>query len=350
MSMDPAALLGPLSSLQRGLIVTRETQYFAQSGTFVAPADGIAIFRVLGAGGSGASSGQTTPGSGGNGGSVGVKRLRVKAGDTYAVTIPAGGAARSQDASGVAGQNGGTLTIVGPGASISVPGGGGGVLGANLSPPANAAPVGLDWFVLGGRGGAAANSTNSTWQFGGAGGGGAALLNGSAAAFAGGAGAFDVGDTLGGAGGAGVGGAGGGGGVYGGGSSGGGSSGGGSGGSGSRGPNLFGSTTGDLATQDASHSRVLVNVSGPGSVGTTLSPGGGGRGADLSSAASPGGFGGGGGGGAATTTGTYANGGAGGIGGGGGSSGKHYTSTWYYGNSGAGGAGWVTVEFLETVQ
>ena len=344
--MDAVALLGPLAKIRDNVIVTRETQYFAQSGTFVAPAGGIAIFRVLGAGGSGASSGQTTPGSGGNGGSVGVKRLRVKAGDTYAVTIPAGGAARNQNASGVAGENGGTLTIVGPGASISVPGGRGGVLGANLSPPDNAAPVGLDWFVLGGRGGAAANSNSSSEQFGGAGGGGAALLNGSAAAFAGGVGAFAANGALDGAGGAGVGGGGGG-------SGGGGGGSGGSGGSGgTRGPNLFGNTGGDLATQDASHSRVLVNVSGPGSIGTTPSPGGGGRGAAAAAAAvsSPGGFGGGGGGGAATTNSNYAKGGDGGIGGGGGSSGKHYASTWYYGNSGAGGAGWVTVEFLETVQ
>ena len=332
--MDAVALLGPLAKVRDNTIVTRETQYFAQSGTFVAPADGIAIFRVLGAGGSGASSGQSTPGSGGNGGSVGVKRLRVKAGDAYVVAIPAGGAARTQNSSGVAGENGGTLTIVGPGASISVPGGRGGVLGANLSPPDNDAPVGLDWFVLGGRGGKAANSNSSTGQFGGAGGGGAALLNGSAAAFAGGAGAFTAIGTFSGAGGAGVGG-------------GGGSGSGGSGGP--LGPNLFGSTVGDLATQDASHSRVLVNVSGTGSVGTTPSPGGGGLGA-ADNAPSPGGFGGGGGGGAATTASAYANGGAGGIGGGGGSSGKHYTSTWYYGNSGAGGAGWVTVEFLETVQ
>ena len=345
--MDAVALLGPLAKVRDNVIVTRETQYFAQSGTFVAPADGIAIFRVLGAGGSGASSGQTTPGSGGNGGSVGVKRLRVKAGGAYVVTIPAGGAARNQNASGVAGENGGTLTIVGPGASCSVPGGRGGVLGANLSPPDNAAPVGLDWFVLGGRGGAAANSNSSTGQFGGAGGGGAALLNGSAAAFAGGGGVFAANGTLGGAGGAGVGGGGGAGGA--GGSGGGGGGSGGSGGA--QGPNLFGSTGGDLATQDASHSRVLVNVSGPGSIGTTPSPGGGGRGADAAVLApSSGGFGGGGGGGAATTNSIYANGGAGGIGGGGGSSGKHYTSTWYYGNSGAGGAGWVTVEFLETVQ
>ena len=127
--MDAVALLGPLAKVRDNVIVTRETQYFARSGTFVAPADGIAIFRVLGAGGSGASSGRSTPGSGGNGGSVGVKRLRVKAGDTYAVTIPAGGAARNQNASGVAGENGGTLTIVGPGASISVPGGRGGGIG-----------------------------------------------------------------------------------------------------------------------------------------------------------------------------------------------------------------------------
>ena len=345
--MDAVALLGPLAKVRDNVIVTRETQYFARSGTFVAPADGIAIFRVLGAGGSGASSGQSTPGSGGNGGSVGVKRLRVKAGDTYAVTIPAGGAARNQNASGVAGENGGTLTIVGPGASISVPGGMGGVLGANLSPPANAAPVGLDWFVLGGRGGVSANSNSSTEQFGGAGGGGAALLNGSAAAFAGGAGAFTASGTLSGAGGAGVGGPGG----PGGGGSGRGGGSGGGGGGGARGPNLFGSTGGDLATQDASHSRVLVNVSGPGSIGTTPSPGGGGSGATpTGSVSTPGGFGGGGGGGASTTTGNYANGGAGGIGGGGGSSGKHYTSTWYYGGSGAGGNGWVTVEFLETAQ
>ena len=160
--MDAVALLGPLAKVRDNVIVTRETQYFAQSGTFVAPADGIAIFRVLGAGGSGASSGQSSPGSGGNGGSVGVKRLRVKAGDTYVVTIPTGGAARIQNTSGVAGENGGTLTIVGPGASISVPGGSGGVLGANLSPPDNDAPVGLDWVVLGGRGGVSANSTSST--------------------------------------------------------------------------------------------------------------------------------------------------------------------------------------------
>ena len=341
--MDAVALLGPLAKVRDNVIVTRETQYFAQSGTFVAPADGIAIFRVLGAGGSGASSGKETPGSGGNGGSVGVKRLRVKAGDTYVVTLPAGGAARTQNTSGVAGENGGTLTIVGPSASISVPGGRGGVLGANLSPPDNAAPVGLDWFVLGGRGGAAANSNDATAQFGGAGGGGAALLNGSAAAFTGGAGAFVANGTLGGAGGAGVGGSGGSG-------SGSGGGGSGSGGSGRRGPNLFGSTEGDIATQDASHSRVLVNVSGPGSIGTTPSPGGGGRGGDGGAKPADGGFGGGGGGGTATTSAAYANGGAGGIGGGGGSSGKHYTSTWYYGDSGAGGAGWVTVEFLETVQ
>ena len=49
------------AKVRDNVIVTRETHYFAQSGTFVAPADGIAIFRVLGAGGSGASSGQSKP-------------------------------------------------------------------------------------------------------------------------------------------------------------------------------------------------------------------------------------------------------------------------------------------------
>lgn len=286
----------------------RHVHYLAQSQTVISRVQGWALIRCMGAAGSGARG--TYP-TGGSGGTVGVKKVRVNVGDSFVVTIPAGGAALSATGNGNAG---GTLTITGPGVNITIPGGTGGVQGTGGARAALAGnPTGLDWYILGGRGGSVGGSSGAT------GGGSAALLgmrsydtpNEPSNGINGGAGIGGTSAT---------------------------DAGGGSGGPASPsvgGVNLMGASTTANGLASESHSVLLINVSGGGGSSGSGSAGGSGGGGSGSGSGGggDGGFGGGGGGG----------GGNSGFGGGGGAATDPYVS-------GKGGQGFVTIEFVEVLQ
>ena len=316
--MTDVVILDAVETMSRTIAGRRELVYTNQSTTIVAPFAGRVIVHAMGAAGGGAKGAYPT---GGNGGTVAIKELRVLKDDSITLTIPAGGAAQPTAATN--GNPGGTLTVSAPGWTGSIPGGGGGVQGASGNQPAaNTAPTDWDAYWLGGRGGANSGSNSAT------GGGGAALRNGYNAYDA--APAAGAGTYLGGAG---IGGSS---------SSTNGGGGGGSFGNAvgtSGGPNFYGlaAVSGVDGTSTVGMgsdiTRLLLDLSGGGGGGDGKNgaPGGGGGGGSSSSGGS-GGFGGGGGGGFP--------GGSGGVGGGGGSSSS--------GAGGVGGAGFVTLEFLET--
>lgn len=278
-----------------GGVPNRHVHYISSNQTVVARGTGWLLLRCMGAGGGGGAGNWST---GGTAGTVGVKKVRVNAGDAFVVTIPAGG---------TSGNAGGTLTVTGPGVSISIPGGTAGVAGTqNAQAALPADPTGLDWFLKGGRGG----KNNSTSDRYGGTGGGAAALDGVS-----GKDSSDLANTA-------------------------------ASQSGGRGASVgvrIDDNAGDTATRrlDERHSVLLVNVSG--SAGSAQSPGGGGVGGAGNSSGSgaggvAGGFGaGGGGGGAGISAGSGGSGGyGGGAGGGGGGDG--------------GGQGFVTAEFIEVLQ
>ena len=315
--MTDIVILDAVETMSRTIAGRREIVYINQSTTIVAPFAGRVIVRAMGAAGGGAKG---TYATGGNGGTVAIKELRVSQGDSITLTIPAGGAAQSTAATN--GNPGGTLTVSAPGWTGSIPGGNGGVQNVSGNQPAaNTAPTDWDTYWLGGRGGANSGSNSAT------GGGGAALRNGhnaydaaavtTASTYSGGAGIGGSSDSTNGSGG-------------------GGSFGNAVGTSG--GPNFVGLTAASsvdgtpVAGMGPDITRLLLDLSGGGGGGgKNGAPGGGGGGG--SSVSGRGGFGGGGGG-----TDNIA--GKGGFGGGGGAS--------TAGPSGAGGSGFVTLEFLET--
>ena len=292
--MTDIVILDAVETMSRTIAGRREVIYINQSTTIVAPFAGRVIVRAMGAAGGGAKG---TYATGGNGGTVAIKELRVSQGDSITLTIPAGGAAQTIVGNG---NPGGTLTVSAPGWTGSIPGGNGGVQGTSDNQPAeNTAPTGWDTYWLGGRGGANSGSNSAT------GGGGAALRNGynayDAAAVTGGSSIYLGGAGIGGSSNSTNG------------SGGGGSFGGAVGTSG--GPNFSGLTAASgvdgtpAVGMGQTISRLLLDLSG----------GGGGAGRH----GAPGGGGG-------------SNGGNGGFGGGGGSGG------------GDGGQGFITLEFLET--
>ena len=314
--MTDVVILDAVETMSRTIAGRREVVYTNQSSTITAPFAGRVIVRAMGAAGSGARG--VNYSTGGNGGTVAIKELRVSSGDSITLTIPAGGAAQST--ANTNGNPGGTLTVSAPGWTGSIPGGNGGRQGTSGNQPAaNTVPTGWDAYWLGGRGGANSGSSSAT------GGGGAALRNGYNAydaaaatvsnAYLGGAGIGGSSNSTS--------------------NSGGGGSFGGSVGT-TGGPNFA-----DLAAASSVNgtpvvgmgpdiSRLLLDLSGGGGGGNggKGAPGGGGGGYGGN-----GGFGGGGGG-ADNVAGN------GGFGGGGGASAS--------GTSGAGGSGFVTLEFLET--
>ena len=313
--MTDVVILDAVETMSRTIAGRREVIYINQSTTITAPFTGRLIVRAMGAAGGGAKGPSHT--TGGNGGTVAIKELRVSRGDSVTLTIPAGGAAQAATENG---NTGGTLTVSAPGWTGSIPGGNGGVQGTSGNQPAaNTAPTGWDAYWLGGRGGASSGSSAAT------GGGGAALRNGHNA-YASGSVASDPSFS----GGAGIGGT---------------SSGQGGGGSfsdgvgTSGGSNFLGLTAASgadgtpAAGMGPDITRLLLDLSGGGGGGgKNGAPGGGGGGNGSGTTAGNGGFGGGGGGGDNSA-------GNGGFGGGGGGSSN---------NGGAGGQGFITLEFLET--
>lgn len=111
-------------------------QQFTSSGTWVAPNSFQTVkITVIGGGGSGSCLTSQT-GVGGGGGGTAVKYLNVTPGETYTITIGAGGAVPVYLGSSIAGNSGGTSSFSGPGiTTIQATGGSGGSINAGWSSP-----------------------------------------------------------------------------------------------------------------------------------------------------------------------------------------------------------------------
>lgn len=133
-------------------------QQFFTSRTWIAPGDGYVEFIVMGAGGSGGLSIQAnvdTRAQGGAGGGTSWARRKVSQGDTFQITLGAGGASVSIGSVIAANGNAGGLTsVLGPNLSIFIPGGLGGLAAANnataIPSQARSIPVGGDINIPGG--------------------------------------------------------------------------------------------------------------------------------------------------------------------------------------------------------
>ena len=170
MNFDPITN-AVVTAIQRSM---RRYEHVQISRTVTATGSGTAVLRAMGAGGGGGKGLAGNYAKGGNGGTVAIKTITVAAGDQFVVTIPAGGAGATTDST--PGSTGGTLTVVRSGVTLlSIPGGNGGP-GVDVGPTNNSAPVGADWYVLGGLAGYGHGS----------GGGGAMLVEGGALAGKGG--------------------------------------------------------------------------------------------------------------------------------------------------------------------
>ena len=111
-------------------------QQFTSSGTWVAP-NSFQTVKVTVIGGGGSASSLTSQyGVGGGGGGTAVKYLDVTPGETYTITIGAGGARVFYSGSDIAGNSGGTSSFSGPGiTTIQATGGsGGGIYNSGESP------------------------------------------------------------------------------------------------------------------------------------------------------------------------------------------------------------------------
>ena len=105
------------------------------SRTWTAPADGIAIIRAMGAGGSGGrGAGSGKAATGGYSGAWGGRVVRILNGQAINVAIGAGGAAPSIEGPGAAG---GATTVTVDGVTYTAPGGAGGLRAASgaVAPP-----------------------------------------------------------------------------------------------------------------------------------------------------------------------------------------------------------------------
>lgn len=138
-----------------------QTDYpFAVSGTWVAPLSGVARFTAIGGGGSGGSGRGNAVGrraGGGGAGGLAQKTIRVQAGDTFTITVGAGGASvASAFNAEAAGNTGGTTSANGPGLSLLATGGSGGNAGlitSTLAAAAGGVGSGGDFNTTGGSGG-----------------------------------------------------------------------------------------------------------------------------------------------------------------------------------------------------
>ena len=110
-------------------------QQFTSSGTWVAP-NSFQTVKVTVIGGGGSASSLTSQyGVGGGGGGTAVKYLDVTPGETYTITIGAGGARVFYSGSDIAGNSGGTSSFSGPGiTTIQATGGSAGCIPGVESP------------------------------------------------------------------------------------------------------------------------------------------------------------------------------------------------------------------------
>lgn len=126
-----------------GTLAPSVSRPFFESGTFIAPNDGVAELRGMGAGGGGAKA-NTGAATGGYSGAWGAKLVRVNKGDTITVVIGAGGAAGAANSNGSAGT---ATTFTVGGVTYTAPGGPGGVYassGAPVVPNGPAIPANWD--------------------------------------------------------------------------------------------------------------------------------------------------------------------------------------------------------------
>ena len=117
---------------------------FFQSGTWVAPQDGIVEVRAIGAGGGGGKSQSSGSSTGGYSGAWGAKVGKVVKGQSITFNIGAKGVGATTN---TAGGNGGNTTVVIAGVTRTAPGGPGGVRAASgtpVVPNGPSLPVG-DW-------------------------------------------------------------------------------------------------------------------------------------------------------------------------------------------------------------
>lgn len=152
-----ALVFASVDDLSRRVFARRTVIYVASSRVWTPQSNGVAVFRCAGAAGGGAYldlPGHLREGcTGGSAGTVGVRRVRVSAGQSFTITIGAGGAGMATRGAGTPVTNwGGLTTITGPGVDIQIPGASCGIVGATgTQNDACADPTGLDWFILGAR-------------------------------------------------------------------------------------------------------------------------------------------------------------------------------------------------------
>ena len=118
---------------------------FLESGTFIAPADGVMVLRAIGGGGSGAISGVGGPGTGGYSGAWGIVAVKVKAGDVVTVVVGAGGANPGVSLSN--GNAGGNTTITLNGVTYIATGGPGGVYAAGTPTVPDGPAPSANWLI-----------------------------------------------------------------------------------------------------------------------------------------------------------------------------------------------------------
>ena len=133
--------------------------YVPRSRTWVAPADGVLDFFAMAGHGSGSVAyGAGFYATGAGAAEIAVKSVPVKAGDSFTITIGAGGNAVTRTGAGSsAGADGADTTISGPGVAITVKGGKGGRVGptgtALTGGAGGTGGTGGDRHLAGGRGG-----------------------------------------------------------------------------------------------------------------------------------------------------------------------------------------------------
>lgn len=179
-------------------------EYVRSSKTWVAPANGWVRFVITGGGGGGAAvasdntaGNQYRAASGGAAAGFGIKTIYVSKGNSYVITIGAGGGVGSANSgiNGAAnGSTGGTSSVVGPSIYLVANGGGGGqTYASNTSTPGTASAStggtcnGADISGIGGSG--AARTTNSAYGTQPTGGGGVGVFGGTGVSSVAGSGA-----------------------------------------------------------------------------------------------------------------------------------------------------------------
>ena len=149
-------------------------QTFTSSGTFTIPA-GKSRLALIGSGGGGAgangsdfyNSSQPAPGGGGGGGVFSVRELTVVPGDTYSVTIGAGGNIGSYGSSFNPGNAGGTTNFAN---FVTANGGGGGLAVSNSAAAGGTVSISLgatgvtDVSSSGGNGGTGGNQVSNGYN------------------------------------------------------------------------------------------------------------------------------------------------------------------------------------------